>query len=250
MTAISANTGVTVSYYNGQYLVTTNGPVFTATEPVRLIPKNGANGIFTILSYANRPSWNLTLNDNQFRGTMEVNYSPTTGRVWVINELDMESYLKGLGESSNLSPLEYQKALATAARSYAYYHDQTGGGRFTVYDSTASQIYNGYGAEQRLPKLSQAVEATRGQMVTYQDAPVVTPYFSQSDGRTRSWNEVWGGDKPWLVSVSVPTDINNSLLGHGVGMSCRAAINLANAGQTYDQILKYFYQGTNLKQWW
>ncbi|MFH1225959.1 MAG: SpoIID/LytB domain-containing protein [bacterium] len=247
---VSANLPTMIAYDVGQYTITTNGLVLVSSQPVRLAAKNGANGVFTISSYTNRPSWNLTLNDNQFRGTMEVNYSDTTSRVWVINELPMESYLRGLGESSNLSALEYQKALVTAARSYAYYHYQTGGGKFTVYDTSASQIYLGYGAEKRLPKISQAVDATRGQLVAYNDVPVVTPYFSQSDGRTRSWSEVWGGDKAWLVSVSVPQDASNSLWGHGVGMSCRAAINMANAGQPYDQILKHFYSGTGLKQLW
>lgn len=254
LTAISPATPATLSYSGGQYTIISNGNTFTATEPIRLVAKNSVNGIFTLTNYENRPNWNLSLNYNQFRNIIELNNSAANGQTWVINELPMESYLRGLKESSEVSHLEYQKALVTAARSYAYYHYQRGTkyikNNFTV-EATNDQVYRGYVAEKLLPKVSQAVDATRGQVVTYNDLPVVTPYFSQSDGRTRSWNEVWGGgDKAWLISVSVPQDANNSLWGHGVGMSCRAAINLANDGQTYDQILRYFYSGTALKQLW
>lgn len=251
ITSLAANDPVTIDYVNGQYTITTNRETFTSLEPVRVIPLNGVNGIVTIKNYENRPSWNQTLNDNQFRGTLEVNGPDSTGRVWAINVLDIESYAKGSGEVSNISPLEYLKAMAVAYRSYAYYHFQRDTGRFTVFDSSSSQVYLGYGAEKRLPNLSQAVDMTRGQLVTYNDVPVVTPYFSQSDGRTRSWTEAWGGEaKPWLVSVSVPQDIGNTLWGHGVGMSCRAAINMANANMGYLQILQSFYTGTNIRQQW
>ena len=51
-------------------------------------------------------------------------------------------------------------------------------------------------------------------------AQVITPYFTWSDGRTRSWTDVWGGStKPWLVSVEAPYDVGKNLYGHGVGMS-------------------------------
>ncbi len=254
LTTINAATPATLTYSSGQYTVISNGNTFTATEPVRLVSQNGVNGIFTLTNYENRPNWNLSLNYNQFRNIIELNNSSANGQTWVINALPIESYLRGLKESSQVSPFPYQQALVTAARSYAYYHYQRGTkyikNNFTLH-TTNDQVYRGYVAETILPKVSQAVDSTRGQVVTYNDVPVVTPYFSQSDGRTRSWSEAWGGaDKAWLVSVSVPSDVNNSLWGHGVGMSCRAAINMANEGMTYDQILKYFYQGTGLRQLW
>jgi len=44
-------------------------------------------------------------------------------------------------------------------------------------------------------------------MITYDNKIVVTPYYANSDGRTRSWTEVWGGTiKPWLVSVKAKYD--------------------------------------------
>ena len=88
-----------------------------------------------------------------------------------------------------------------------------------------------------------------GQIVHYNDEPVITPYFSRSDGRTRSWEDVWaGGPYPWLVEVDVPWDDGYPLWGHGVGMSARAAIKMADEGMHYEEILKYFYHGTTLKK--
>lgn len=214
--------------------------------------------IFELTNYEKRPAWNRAYNDNKFRGVIELRASETN-YPWVINELPMEDYLKGLAETSNYSPLEFQKALITAARSYAYHHWENPykheKGHFTV-DATYDQVYRGYGNEVRVPKLTQAVEQTRGQIVHYQNEPVFTPYYSRSDGRTRSYKEVWGiyngRDYGWLQSVPAPYDKanNNTLWGHGVGMACTDAIGMANDGKNWDEILKYYYTGISLKKLW
>jgi stage II sporulation protein D len=145
--------------------------------------------------------------------------------------------------------MEFQKALSVAARSYGNWHLEHPGkyDHFTV-GALNDQVYKGYGAELRYPNFKAAAQATRGQVVTHNGENVITPYFSWSDGRTRAWTEVWGGaTKPWLVSVATPYDNGKSLYGHGVGMSAWDAIGRANAGETYDGILRYYYQGTGLK---
>ncbi len=211
------------------------------------------NNVFEIVSYENRPGWNSSLNDNKYLGDLEIRYSASTGRLWVINELPLETYLKGLAESSNSSPLEYQKALITAARTYAMHHYNRGtkhaDEHFTI-DARYDQVYKGYGSQTRLPKVSQAVEATKGQVVTYNDKIAITPYFSHSDGRTRSWAEVWGGDIAWCQGVQEPAGYNKTTLyGHGVGMSAYGAIVLAeDHGYNFEEILKYYYTGIELKQ--
>jgi peptidoglycan hydrolase-like amidase len=94
------------------------------------------------------------------------------------------------------------------------------------------------------------IEATRGQIVTYNGKIAITPYFSRSDGRTRSWGEVWygGSQYPWLVGVSVPEDNGRTLWGHGVGLSASGALDMARAGKQYDEILKHFYTGIELRR--
>lgn len=192
-------------------------------------------------------------NDDSFRAQVELRFTPQTNRVWVINELPVEWYLKGIAETSNVSPQQFQRVLLVAARTYAMYHVGRGtkhADEFYTVDATYDQVYRGYGAEARDPNVVAAVDATRGQIVTYQGRLAITPYYSRSDGRTRSWGEVWGGGSqyPWLVSVPVPWDNGQTLLGHGVGMSARGALMMANEGKLYDYILGYFYPGTELRR--
>jgi len=227
----------------------TNGIVnLSSPSALRVVPLD-PNGIITALSHVDRPSWNLSLNDNRFRGVIEFRRH-SSGRVWAINELPMEQYLWGLAETSNSSPMEFMKSLAVAARSYGYWHLTHPGkyDHFTV-GALNDQVYKGYGAELRYPNFKAAVQATAGQVVFYGGENVITPYFSWSDGRTRSWTEVWGGEtKPWLVSVDAPYDVGKNLYGHGVGMSAWDAIGRANAGAPYDTILSHYYSGTELRK--
>jgi stage II sporulation protein D len=49
------------------------------------------------------------------------------------------------------------------------------------------------------------------------------------------------------VGVPVPQDAGKTLWGHGVGMSATGALGMANEGKSYVDILKHFYQGTELR---
>ncbi len=252
---------VSFDFPKKRYAVTVGALTRFTSLPIRLVPRTD-KGIITLLDYEHRPAWNKNYNDNQFRQIIEFHYSQATKKLWVINELLISNYLKGLAETTNYSPLEFQKVLVTAARTYALYHYGRGV-QFGIPDGSTKhevehfhvdavydQVYRGYGSEKRMPKLAQAVEATHGVVVTYNNHIVVTPYFSRSDGRTRAWTEVWGGSaKPWLVSVAVPEDKGQTLWGHGVGMSARGALLMArDKGKTWQQILTYFYKHTELKK--
>lgn len=205
-----------------------------------------------ITSY-NRPiAWLTGSNDNKFRARIELRFSPTTGDTWVINELPIEYYLRGIAETSNSSPQEFQRTLLTAARTYAMYHVQRQtkhASKFFYVDAELDQVYRGYASEARTPNVVAAVIATRAQVVTYNGQIAITPYFSNSDGRTRNWNEVWGGTSPaWIQSVPVPYDQGKTLWGHGVGMSASGAVGMARDGKTYDQILTYFFKNIELRK--
>lgn len=210
------------------------------------------------MSDFHRPvSWYPGADDNTFRGILELRYAEEDPDhdVWTVNELPMELYLRGIAETSDSSPLEYQKALLVAARTYGNYHWTRGTKHATRgfhIDGKYDQVYRGYGAEARSPKIVQAVTETRGQIVTYQGKLAITPYFSRSDGRTRDWGEVWyGGDNyPWLKSVPVPHDEGRTLWGHGVGMSATGALGMAQDGQNYVEILKHFYTGVEIMKFY
>lgn len=249
---LSANQVTRASYMPGsdQYRVVIKGQETISPTYIRFEPVYEGT-VFEITSFEDRPKWNPSLNDNLFLGSLELRHNTSKNRTWVINEIRMENYLKGLAESTNYSPQEYQKALLTAARTYATYHYNKGTKHadeyFTV-DATYDQVYKGYNAQKRLTTVTDAVNATKGQIVTYDGKLAITPYFSHSDGRTRSWDEVWGGSVPWAVSVQEPEGYNKTtLFGHGVGMSAYGAILLAeDYDYTYDQILKYYYIGVEL----
>ena len=86
-------------------------------------------------------------------------------------------------------------------------------------------------------------------MVTYKGKVIKTPYFSSDDGRTRSAEEVWGWkDTPYLISVSDPYCAGKTLNGHGVGLSGCGSLGMAQAGKTYQEILKYYYQGVDIQK--
>jgi len=209
--------------------------------------------IFEITSYENRPSWDQNVNFNRFRGRIEIFFALSTRRLWVVEQLPVEDYLRGLAETSNGSPYEYQKALVTAARTYALFVVSVGGKHqsefFDLNTTGGDQVYKGYSSEVVRPNVVRAVEDTRGMVVTYGGEIVVTPYFSRSDGRTRAWTEVWGSNHhPWLISKPAPYDQGQTLWGHGVGLSANDAAGRAADGVGWEAILKYYYTGIELKR--
>lgn len=217
-------------------------------QPLRLVGTD--ESVLAIDSYANPPDWNLTLPDNQFRGSLEIYFSTSTGQTWIINELPLEDYLKGLGETRATDHIEYLKTMTVVARTYAYWHRQDnfkhGHQGFHV-DAFYDQVYRGYANEMRHPELARAVDETFGQMVTYQGEVAVTPYFARSNGRTKNWSEVWFQDPyPWVKSVVVPEEQGFSQLGHGVGLSGVGAMIKAKNGDDYEKIVKFFYQEVEL----
>lgn len=231
----------------GYNISTTTLGVFSSSVDVRFAARSG--GIVTVENFENHPAWDVELNDNEFRGAIEVARS-SDGSTWVVNVLRLGAYVRGIAETSDYSPVEYQKALAVAARTYTVYNMLSRSkhpGEPYILDSTANdQVYRGYGLEKRAPAWAASARSTRGQILTYDGEVIVAPYFSSSDGRTRAWSEVWNGDKPWAVSVDDPGCIGLALSGHGVGMSGTGGVYFADTGYTFEQILYHYYTGVDV----
>jgi stage II sporulation protein D len=250
--AVGRTGEVVALYKDGGYFFDAGAGLLSSAVPLRFVPSE-PNAPITIANFDRRATRGTEFADNQFRHTLELRYNAKKDRVWVINELPIEMYLRGLAETSNASPLEYQKAIATAARSYAYYqwsrktkYFQEG---FTV-DAYRDQVYKGYGSETRMPQFVAAVEATRGVVVTYDGQVALTTYFASSDGRTRSWSEVWRGAMPYLLSVPAVCDEGKGLRGHGVGMSATGAACQARQGLGWKGIMKSYYTGVDFRREW
>ena len=233
---------------NGKYRVKTGAKKLDLASPPRFLASG--NGILEITNFENRPAWNPALNDNLFRGVLEI--QKVGEKLTVINELQLEDYLKGIAEVSNSDPKEKIKTIIILARSYAKYYRDIGqkfpGKPYNLDDNPDhTQKYVGYGLELRSPNITAAVKETAGQIVTYNGKQIITPYFNQSDGRTRSAKEVWGwNDAPYLEGV--PDDFCGSieLKGHGVGLSGCGATKLAELGWNAEKIIKYYYKGVEI----
>lgn len=166
----------------------------------------------------------------------------TGGRLTVINDVDLEDYIKGVVpcEMSPSWEFEALKAQAIAARSYALANlgKQARYG-YDLKDNTEDQAYGGASSETKIT--NKAVDETHGLVLTY-DMKVISAYYSASAGGMTSTN-AWGGYAPYLRSVP-SFDDNVAKNGHGVGMSQHGANNLAKKGYNAYQILQYFYQNT------
>jgi len=251
---LSKNTLAKMSYKNGTYSFSASGLDVSSSDFIRLVPQNNMHAVYTLVNYDREVSWKGPVNFNKYRGIMELRKINNGDDVYVIEEVLMEDYVAGIAETSNAGPTEYIKALLTAARTYAYYvkeyttkHDAR---NFDVVAHTGDQLYLGYASEVLMPNVVSASKATRGYMITYNNDIVITPYYSTSDGRTRSWTEVWGGSvKPWLVSVEAPYDKRDgkAMYGHGVGMSARDAAYLADeGGKNWQEILHHYYTSVDI----
>ncbi|MFZ4461584.1 MAG: SpoIID/LytB domain-containing protein [Patescibacteria group bacterium] len=218
--------------------------------------------IVRISNWDRKPSWDTSgkLNDNTFRGKLEVRIK--ANKLEVINELPLEDYLKGLAEISNGNNPEKVKTILVAARSYALWYTDPNNRKFPGKDYDGSddpeifQKYLGYGYESRSGDTAKLVEATNGQVVTYNGNLVKPWYFNDSDGRTRSAKEYCesnGGknclDIPYLQSVEDPAGVGHTRKGHGVGVSGVGATYFAvEKGWDYKAILAYYLTGTKVEK--
>ncbi len=253
---LSRGTLGVLNYVNGTYSFSGGDLLFETTSYIRLSPVNNPHAVFEIINWKRSLGWKGPKNFNMYRGALEYRMTQDTTALYVINDLLFEDYVKGISENSNGAPIEYLKAQSVAQRTYAYYianhsdkHDKR---NFDVVASTGDQLYGGYESELLMSNFVAAVEATRGYLVTYDREVVITPYFAHSDGRTRSWQEVWGGGKkPWLVSVKATYDKKKykKMLGHGVGMSqIDASLRAKNEGVDWQTLLKYYYSGVDIEK--
>ncbi len=246
------DTKVTIQPQNGVYEILANNFFQIVDNPVQVIPDAGT--ILRVDNWERRASWDNSINDNEFRGTLEVRTDG--GAPIVINELPIEDYLKGLAETLNGDPVEKKKAITIAARNYVLYYSTVGKGTkfpgkpYDVDDDPAhSQKYTGYGYEKRSPNSVATVDATRGIVIKYKGQVVRAPYFSSDTGRTISAASAWGWKgADFLSSVDDPYCAGMKQAGHGVGMSGCGSLGMAKNGKTYEDILHYYYQNVTIEK--
>ena len=106
--------------------------------------------------------------------------------------MNIETYLLGIYEIPGDWPMESLKAQVVAARSYALAY--TNNGANEICTTQACQVYKG---GNKGGQWEQAVNQTKGQVMT-NGGQVITAWYSSTDGGyTHTSEEVWGSNKPW-----------------------------------------------------
>ena len=133
-----------------------------------------------------------------------------------IRKLPLQDYLVGVlaGEMPASFEPEALKAQAVAARTYTLYcgSGPKHPGADVCSDPGCCQAWRdddslrrdwGEAYEQRIGKLRAAVDATAGEYLSYEGAPVFAAFHASSAGATEDCGEVWN-PRPYLVSVPSP----------------------------------------------
>jgi stage II sporulation protein D len=185
-----------------QALIRASEPSLSVTTETK-----GANGL-------SRSNGNGGASSGGSKATLEVSGLVQLVRrgtgVLVVNHVDLEEYVKGVvpHEINAAWHPEVLKAQAVAARTYALYHKLLSVGRdFDVVATVQDQVYRGRQGIDRA--VEEAVEATRGLVVTYQEAPIYAAFSSTAAGPTEDAITVWAKDLPYLKGVECPFDLNS-----------------------------------------
>ncbi len=182
----------------------------------------------------------VSVKNKWYRGNLMIQNKD--GKLTVINNVNIEDYIKGVLPSEMPSGWETEalKAQAVAARSFALANlGKRAKYGYDLNDTTEDQVYGGASAE--TAKTNQIVDDTKGIVLIY-DLKIIPAYYSASaGGQTINASAAWGNDLPFIRSVPSYDD-NVKKNGHGVGMSQHGANNLAKQGYNAYQILQYFYK--------
>ena len=151
----------------------------------------------------------------------------------IVEKMDIEKYLCGVlaGEMSAEFNEEALKAQAIAARTYTIYSKDSKAHKDcdVCTNFKHCQEYKSKRELQRVngilwinkyyPKIEQAVRDTKGQIMTYNNKPILPLYFSTSSGSTENSEEVFSTKYPYLRSVDSHYDKNAPKFSSCVKMS-------------------------------
>ena len=160
---VISSDGITVGLFSG---------------PVRLLPLERGERI--------------RVDGREYRGVIHI--VPEGDRLNIVNELDLENYLRGVVpvEIGHLkaSQIDAVKAQAVAARTYALANRgrrKTRG--FDIYATVADQVYRGFAVETHVSDV--AIAETHGVVASYKGRMISPFYSSTCGGRTENIHEAW-----------------------------------------------------------
>lgn len=202
---------VPIVTYVDRWAVATLGAGTTDKYAVR-VTGNGVDMLYTIDDRGQYPQFAadnevyVDLGERQYRGRIEIG-TYGNASLKTVNVVELEEYLYSVVacEMTASWHMEALKAQAVCARSYAVCSTGYGGSTnvdtpYTINDTTASQVYRGYGSEHE--RSIEAVKATKGEVIYYKGEVVKGFYSSTSGGSTENVEDVWGSPYGYLRQVS------------------------------------------------
>ncbi len=149
--------------------------------------KNLSNGIVSFNNYIYSGDFYITL---------------LTNRLFLINEISVEEYLKGV-LPNEISPnwnIEAIKAQAVAARTFAYFYKLKNLNQLYHLNATIlSQVYTGKTGEKAI--FNKAIQETQDEVLVFNNRLIAAYFHSVCGGHTEDAEKVWGRKLPYLRGV-------------------------------------------------
>lgn len=160
-----------VSFSNGRLIIGNKKRYFQISAPatVRLVPASEDS--------------RFLLDNTPYAG--EMHFVLNASEVYLVNRVPIETYLRGVVPFEIPTGVaDYKEAVfsqAIAARSYAFYHlSHPASDQFHVYSDVRDQVYQGL---KKTPPLSEeAIQQTRGMVLTRLGLPAETQFHSTCGG--------------------------------------------------------------------
>ncbi len=161
--------------------------------------------------------WPVVVSSRSYRGRLRAR--AVGSEALVINELNMESYLKGVVPlemgPSRFPELDALKAQAVAARTYAVAHlgdhDDEG---WDLCATPACQVYGGVSGEHSLS--DRAIAETAGLVAVFEGRPIDAMYTSTCGGHTEDVEDIFGDRaQPYLKGVACSWERPLLIAGNG-----------------------------------
>ena len=138
--------------------------------------------------------------------------------------IPIEDYVKGVvaAEMPSDFNMEALKAQALTARTFVVTKLKNPSANLpeqaVVTDTIQDQVYKdeaqlkkawGEEFDKKFARIEEAVQATAGQILTYDNNPIYASFFSTSNGYTENSEDYWENKAPYLRSVESPWDVDS-----------------------------------------
>jgi len=158
-------------------------------------------GLFSGAIYIeNLSDGNIKFNTYKYGGNFYLALS--TNRIFLINEISIEEYLKGVlpNEISPRWNIEAIKAQAVAARTFAYFYRLKNSGQlYHLKANILSQVYTGKIGENS--NFNKGIKETENEVLIYKGKLIAAYFHSVCGGHTENAEKVWGKKLPYLRGV-------------------------------------------------